>query len=197
MQITVSGKKIEVGESLREYITNNLEKSVTKYFERAIHGGVVLSKEGSKFVADIHINEGTKTGISIKSKGDADGAHAAFDIAVDRVAKQLRRYKRRITGHRHGESNKILTATKYTLLSDNEAAEEEITHDDSPVIIAETPEFIETIGVNDAVMRLELGSLNALMFVNKKNNNINVIYKRDDGNIVWVDPKNNSGQIAS
>lgn len=190
MQIAVSGKQIDIGEALQTYVKGELPRSVTKYFEAAVGGKVVFSKEGPLFRADIVVNEGTGLNFVIKADATATDIYAAFDGALERVDKQLRRYKRRIKNHKRpeiAENGFDYLATKYTLASLGE--EDEAPEDDNPIIVAEKPEKIEKLSVSDAVMKMDLENLSALMFVNLKNGNLNVVYRRADGNISWVDPQ--------
>lgn len=192
MQITVSGKHLEIGTALQEYVVAELESVVTKYFEHAISADVVFSKERHLFKSDIIVNEGTGTNILIKGSANDDDVYSAFDLCSAKIEKQLRRYKRRIKDHHKTRLDKdnieMLPATKYILSSDvdsNEGESEEF--NDAPLIIAEKPTEIETLTVSDAVMRMDLGQLPALMFINKKSGSINVVYRREDGNISWID----------
>ena len=184
MKITVSGKQLKVGASLQEYINEELESSVTKYFENAISADVFFSKETHNFVADIVVNEGTGNHIFYKSQAKDDNIYAAFDKALERIDKQLRRYKRKIKDHHKqsvGDATAYMAATKSVISDDGQEME-----DDNPVIIAEKQTSIETLTVADAVMRMNLANLPALMFINKKSGNHDVVYRRADGNISWV-----------
>lgn len=186
MQINVSGHQVDVGDSLREHAEERLERSVTKYFEHAIFADVVFSKEAHLFVADIHVNEGIKGGIMIKAQGKSEDSYAAFDEAAERIESQLRRYKTRITSHKGAPSTReAIDAVKYVIKSDETEEEAE----ENPIIIAENEAHIETLTVGEAVMRMDLASLPALLFINSANARLNVVYKRKDGNISWVDPK--------
>ncbi len=190
MQISVSGQQIDVGASLREHVEERLEREVSKYFEQAIDARVVFTKEAHLFVADIIVNEGTGTGIVIKGNGKAGDIYAAFDQASERIEKQLRRYKRRIKDHHKanpaemGDAVQPVSGTKYIFSDEGEESAEA---EDNPIIIAEKPMQIERLSVSDAVMRMNLANLPALMFINKKSGGISVVYRRDDGNISWVD----------
>lgn len=188
MQIRISGKQIDVGSALQEYAEDRLDKIVTKYFENAIDGDIVFSKERHLFKVDIHVNEGTRGGIVIKATGSADDGYAAFDAASDKIERQLRRYKRKIKSHKGTRSadEVFLNATKYII----EVNEDDEAHegDDAGTIIAEKTADIDTLTVSEAVMKMDLASLPALLFINSANGRINVVYKRVDGNISWVDP---------
>ena len=185
MKITVAGKQLKVGAALKQYIDENLESSIKKYFENAISADVTFSKETHMFVTDIVVNEGTGNQIFYKSQAKEDNIFASFDKALDRMEKQLRRYKRRIKDHhKQGLKDTALTATKYVIQDDGQDVEDE---EDNPLIIAEKQTAIERLSVADAVMRMNLANLPALMFINTKTENYNVVYKREDGNISWVE----------
>jgi ribosomal subunit interface protein len=188
MKIIISGKHLEVGASLQAHIEKRLEDVVSKYLGRVVNLDVVIAREAHRFRADVNGNTGTSTGVIIKSSGVSEDVYAAFDVAAERVETQLRRYKRRLTNHhKHTDAAPApvsLKAKKYVLESHEEEA-----NDDSPVIIAEKPTDIETLTVSAAVMKMDLADLPALMFFNSANGRINVVYKRADGNISWVDPE--------
>ncbi len=184
MKVTVSGKNMNVGESLRQYAEDELQIKVTKYFERAIEAHIVFHKESHLFCTDITVNEGTGNQSIIKGQGKADDVYAAFDQAADRIEKQLRRYKRKLKNHNGNAKEELIEATKYVLSNDGQEVSDE---EDNPLIIAEKHMTIESLTVSDAVMRMDLAGLPALMFVNKKTNKLNLVYHRVDGNITWVE----------
>ena len=191
MQISVSGKHIDVGEALSEHIESELQDSVKKYFENAISANVILSKGKYNFNASITVNDGTGIHQLLKSSGEGGDAYASFDQALIRMEKQLRRYKRKIKNHHKDKLEKTvegadIIGTKY-VLSSLEADEDKNVENDSPLIIAEKPAQIETLSVSDAVMRMDLGELPAVMFINRKSGAVNVVYRREDGNISWID----------
>lgn len=190
MQIKVSGKQVDVGDALRTHVEERLSAGVPKYLDRVTLCDVVISREAHQFRADIVLNTGTHSHLVVKGRGDAVNAHAAFDAAAEKIEKQLRRYKRRLTDH-HKSERDVSTlaategrATKYVLAN---RAEEE-SNDDAPLIIAEKATSVESLTVSEAVMRMDLADLPALMFYNKANGRLNTVYRRADGNISWVDP---------
>lgn len=198
MKILVSGKHLEIGESLHNHIHKRLEDVLNKYLGRVININVVLTKDAHHhYKTDINGNTGTSSGVTIKSSGVSEDVYACFDIAADKIEKQLRRYKRRLTNHHKAhvparELPSVVTAKKYVLKD-----HEEEHHDDAPIIIAEKPTEIETLTVSAAVMKMDLAELPALMFFNSANGRLNVVYKRADGNISWVDPEGKSLKNAS
>ena len=150
---------------------------------------VIVSKEAHLFGVKIHANPGTTSNIVIKSSGESPDIYAAFDTAADKVEKQLRRYKRRITNHHKTVDADVIdfSAMQYTL-DPSKNDEEESSESAAPLVIAETQMDISTLTVSEAVMRMDLAELPVLMFTNGANGKLNVIYRREDGNIAWVDP---------
>ena len=188
MEISVSGKHVDVGESFRTYAEDQLTDSVKKYFEQAIDAHVTVSREGSAMHVDISVHPGPR-GLVVQGRGQAAEAYPAFDTALERIAKQLRRYKRRLVDdHRRRAANEddLLPAQQYVIQSDD--SEDEIQSDAQPVIVAEMQTDIATLSVSEAVMRMDLADLPVLMFRNSKTNTLSVVYHRRDGNIGWIDP---------
>lgn len=150
---------------------------------------MVVSKEAHhQFRVDIHGNTGTHSGITLKSQGGASEIYAAFDDAATKAEKQLRRYKRRLKSHHAGEKEaRAFSARKYVLQTESHDAELE--EKGAPAVIAEKSTNIERLSVSDAVMKMDLADLPALMFFNAGNGRLNVVYRRVDGNISWVDPE--------
>jgi ribosomal subunit interface protein len=188
MKISISGKHLRVGPNLQQHVKDSLEEGISKYFENAISADVHFSKEHLLFVVDIMVNEGTGTQVVIKAQAKEDEIYAAFDKSCERIEKQLRRYKRKLKNH-HGKLGISeafnLTGTKYVI---SDQGQEDIEgEDDNPLIIAEKQTQIDRLSVSDAVMRMNLANLPALMFINSKTNHVNIVYKRLDGNISWVD----------
>jgi ribosomal subunit interface protein len=192
MQISVSGKGVEVGESLRTHMEQQIDEHVKKYIDRVTQMHAVVSREAHLFRVDITGNLGTHAGMVVRGRGEAPDVYAAFDEALQRVSKQLRRYKRKITNHHKGDAppvSRLVRGMKYVLPP--EAGEQD--DDKNPgVIIAEKPTDIETLTVSEAVMKMDLQDLPALMFFNSAHGGINVVYRRTDGNISWVDPQENA-----
>lgn len=189
MQISVSGKGVDVGESLRTHIEGQIEEHVKKYIDRVTSVQVVVSREAHLFRVDIVGNLGTHSGIVIRSRGLLEDVYAAFDEALERMSKQLRRYKRKLTNHHKNDSLPtpiIMKSKKYTLKP--EVGEQE-DNKHAGLVIAEQHTDIETLTVSEAVMKMDLQDLPALMFFNSAHGRLNVVYRRNDGNISWVDPE--------
>ncbi len=194
MQLNISGRHVDLGESFRTHAEARLKEGVNKYLERVTKVEVVVSKESHLFRVDIHGNTGTHAHMMVNSKGTSTDVYAAFDQAAERLEKQLRRYKRRLTNHHVGQDARTLDdsgisvrAKKYVLKPEDD--NRELEDEGAPVVIAEKPTEIETLTVSQAVMKMDLTDLPALLFVNSAHGRINVIYRRVDGNISWVDPE--------
>lgn len=188
MEIRVSGHQIETGEALRAHVDTRLNGIAEKFFARAISAQVTFGKGpyDHSFTCDVvaHVPQG----VVLKGHGAAADAHAAFDQAADRIEKQLRRYKRRLKD-RHAQSShaEAIDATEagYTVF----AAADEEEPADHPPIVAETRVDIPSSSVSDAVMLLDLRNTNALMFRNSGTGDFNMVYRRGDGTIGWVEPE--------
>lgn len=191
MQISVSGKGVDVGEALRTHIEEQIEEHVKKYIDRVTSVHVVISREAHLFRVDISGNLGTHAGLVIKSRGQLEDVYAAFDEALEKMSTQLRRYKRKLTNHHKSGDVPIAEAPrvsgkKYTLKPET-GEQEDNAH--TGLVIAEKPTDIETMTVSEAVMKMDLQDLPALMFFNSAHGHLNVVYRRIDGNISWVDPE--------
>lgn len=183
MQLTVKGKHLDVGDSLRAHVQEQLTHTAKKYFRDPIEATVIFSKEKNhSYRADISIHVGG--GIVLQAQHEADDPYPAFDIAAQHAAKQLGRFKDKLRDHRKTEPEQ-LSALYTTLKSENENEAEGGTE---PAVIAEMTTPVLTLAVADAVMRLELGNMPALMFKNPKHGGLNMVYRRKDGNIGWIDP---------
>ena len=190
MDISVRGKNLDVGDALRTHAEGHLGNVVGKYFNHAIDATVVFSREGQSMSTDISVHPGPR-GLVVQSSAEAADAYAAFDGALERVGKQLRRYTRRLANHHKARPQDTLAAQQYVIQPDDE--NEEIPEDAQPAIIAEMETHVATLTVSEAVMRMDLGDLPVVMFTNSANGVLNVVYRRADGNIGWIDPANATG----
>jgi len=188
MDIRVSGHQVDTGAALQEHASDRLENIVDKHFSRALSSTVTFGKApASGFAADIvlHVNHG----LILKSHGQAQDAHLAFDQAADKIEKQLRRYKRRLKD-RHEQAAHAVKEEEaaYTIFASEEVETEDEVTEDSPPIIAETRIDVPEVSVSDAVMLLDLRHTNALFFKNAGTGRHNMVYRREDGSIGWVEP---------
>ena len=193
MQLSVKGKQIDVGDALRTHVETQLKDITSKYFSETLDAQVTFSREAHLFRADIMVHAGR--GILLQSFASANEPYPAFDQAAGRIAHRLRRYKNKIKHHHHESvrQDEAMMAKTFVLHGEEHNREEEA--NDNPVVVAEMTTSIETLTVSEAVMRMDLGDLPALMFRNRANNGLNMIYRRTDGHIGWIDPTH--GQTAA
>lgn len=190
MKVVVTGKQLDVGDALRSHVEETLNNAVKKYFSQTIEAHVTFSKEAHLFKADcaVHIGQG----MNLQSQGEAVDVYAAFDSSVEKLEKRLRRYKRRLTNHHKSKNNHgaSLEAASYVLAAEDEA--HEAPEDFHPLVIAEMKMDIPEATVGEAVMRMDLADASTLMFRNRAHGGLNVVYRRADGNIGWIDPQSTS-----
>ena len=196
MQLTVTGKQTEIGAALRHHVEASLGAILGKYFKTAIEAHAVVSKEAHLSCAEISIHIGR--GIVVNAHAAASDAYAAFDAAAERLAKQLRRYKRRLRDH-HAKGREPAGASEramdYVLapIGDDEGAEGAEAETDgvngAPAVIAEMITELPSLTVGEAAMRMDLAEAPVLLFRNRSHGELNLVYRRADGNIGWVDPE--------
>ena len=200
MQLSVTGKQTEIGEALRRHIEGSLGSILEKYFKTAIEAHVIVSKEAHLSRAEISIHIGR--GIVVNARASASEAYLAFDAAAERLAKQLRRYKRRLRDH-HAKGREPAgvseRAMDYVLAPVEEeeaevaAAEGDETETDgangAPAVIAEMSTELPSLTVGEAAMRIDLAEAPVLLFRNRSHGELNLVYRRSDGNIGWIDPE--------
>ena len=191
MQITVSGKQVELSDALRVRVAEQLGLITGKYFDHAQEASVTFSRARSFFTCDINVHAGR--GLTLRGEGEAGDAHSAFDDAAEHIAKRLRRYRRRVNEHARDIANRARpeAARQYVLRQDEDAAPAGQTGSEPPAyatVIAESPAEINVLSVGEAVMRMDLADQQVLMFRNSATSELNVVYRRSDGNIGWIDP---------
>ena len=189
MDIRVSGHQVDTGDALRQHVEERLTAIVNKYFARAISAHVTFGKgpHDHNFLCDILVY--VTNGVVLKGGGRSADAHPAFDEAAEKIEKQLRRYTRRLKEH-HGLSSaeaieELAADASYTVFATGEEEEPA----DNPPIVAETRVDIPEASVSDAVMQLDLRNTNALLFRNRGTGTFNMVYRRGDGTIGWVEPQ--------
>jgi ribosomal subunit interface protein len=189
MQLSVSGKHIDVGDALRGHVSATLATTVERYFGSAIEAKASFARERHLFRADISVH--VARGLMVQCHSEAPDAYAAFDGAVERLETRLQRYKGRLIGRRKGRvpaEEPLETAQHYVLAADAAEVAEDPEHG-RPAIVAELASEIAVLTLSEAVMRLDLGDLPILMFRNRTQGRLNVVYRRADGTIGWVDPQ--------
>jgi ribosomal subunit interface protein len=189
MHVTVKGKQIEVGDALRGHVESALTAAVSKYFSNPLESQIVFTREAHLFRADVSVHVGRS--ILVQGQATAADAYAAGDAAIEHVSKRLRRYKRRLRDHHKDRDAKLeaLTAASYVLA--DAAVDEDHASDGSeaPVVVAEMTTEILTLSVGEAAMRLDLGDQPALLFRHAAHGGLNLVYRRPDGAIGWIDPQ--------
>ena len=191
MNIQVNGKQIDIGDSLRNHTAEKTVELISKYSNSATDISVTFAKDRYEYqcVISLHLS----TGINAQSRGKATDIYECFENSLDKIGKQLRRYKRRLKNH-HFERNEpieFFNASSYVISNNDKDSEADAFEKESlkPLIIAEMQTKIPKISVGEAVMQMELSSSNMLIFRNSSHDKINVVHLREDGNIGWVDPE--------
>lgn len=184
MSVRVSGKHMEIGESFRTRIEDQVSGAVQKYFDGGFSSHVIVEKSGSRFQADCKIH--LDTGVVLHATGEAQDPQPAFDAAAERLEKRLRRYKRRLKDH-HAHSQPSHAELAYAVVGSGDDEADEVPDDYAPAIIAESTKQLVTMSVANAVMALDMTDERILMFRNAGNDALNVVYRRNDGNIGWID----------
>jgi ribosome hibernation promoting factor len=192
MQITVSGKQLDLSDALCFRVSAHLENIATKYFGHAQEADVTFSRARSFFTCDINLHAGR--GLRLRGEGEALDANTAFDDAAEHIAKRLRRYRRRVNEHARDLANRERPeeARQFVLEraeTDGEADDGNGAAADGMVatVIAEQPAEISLLSVDEAVMRMDLADQPLLMFRNRTSSALNVVYRRSDGNIGWIE----------
>ena len=187
MEVRVAGHQVDTGEALQEHATSRMEEISEKYFSRAIAANVTFGRgPNNDYTCDILAP--VAQGVVLKASHKAPEAPMAFNGAADRIEKQLRRYVKRLREHK-ADPEPYVENAGYTVFASPPAEEEEAP--ENPAIIAETRADIPDASVSDAVMLMDLRNTNALMFRNSASGAFNMIYRREDGNIGWVEPQAN------
>jgi len=198
MELSVKGQHVDVGDALRAHVEEKLEALKQKYFNRVTDVAVTFSREGHHLFRS-HVVFHVGRGVKVQATGDNEDAYAAFDEAATKVSKQLSRYKNRLRDH-HDRLEKtpetsFLSARDYILKTegvdlsaDDSDAPEAPAGQDDHIIVAEATTAIQSMSVSEAVMRMDLAEQDFMLFKNPKSDELNIVYRRSDGNIGWIDP---------
>jgi len=188
MRYQISGKHIDVGEALQSHVQTELGQVLAKYAGRPTDAHVIFSKEAYEYVCEaiVHLS----TGLNSQAKAHATEIYAAFDQCAEKMDKQLRRYKRRLKDHHKDRAEPVEQSdgSAYILAGSENSDEDAEPETLQPMIIAETGTRIPSISVGEAVMQMELAGAPLLVFRNEGSDRVNVVYRREDGNIGWIDP---------
>ncbi|KGJ08165.1 ribosome-associated translation inhibitor RaiA [Paracoccus versutus] len=190
MRYQISGKQIDVGDALSTHVKTELGATVEKYSQRPTDATVIFSRNAHEFICDavVHLS----TGLTAQAKGGATDIYAAFEQCRERMDKQLRRYKRRLKDHYKDRTQPVEfeQAGMYVLAAGEDDEWETQADGVQPMIIAEMETRVPTLSVGEAVMQMELAGSPLLVFRNEKHGGVNVVHRRDDGNVGWIDPRN-------
>ncbi len=186
MALRVSGKNLDIGEALRSQVQDRMAGALSKFFDGGYTGHVTVTRDGTGFRTDCVLH--LASGMTLEASGAAQDAYSSFDETAGRIEKRLRRYKQRLKDHPsspHGRGSGLEAAYAVFEAPTDESVEQEGYH---PVVIAETSKPLHRMAVSDAVMQLDLTGAAALVFIHSSTGRINVVYRRGDGAIGWVDP---------
>ena len=190
MRYKVSGIHIDVGDALTQHVETELGEVERKYAERPTDANIIFSKDATEFVceATVHLS----TGLTSQAKSHAFDIYESFEKCCNKIEKQMRRYKRRLKDHHKDRETPVdsLLASSYVLASSDDHSEEAEPETLQPIIVAEMETNIKSLSVGEAVMQMELNNAPVLVFKYERNDGLNVVYKREDGNIGWIDPTN-------
>jgi len=191
MQLSIKGRQIDVGDAFRVHAEDSLTTIFDKYFGDAIESSVTVSRAGPLFrvVVSSHVGRG----LQVESSAEAADVYPAFDAAAERLSKRLRRYKRRLRDHHHARP--VEPAASYVIA--DFAEEEEVSADYNPTIIAEETTELATLTVGGAVVALDLSDAPVVVFRHAAHGGINVVYRRGDGHIGWIDPSRSESESSS
>ncbi|MBL8699654.1 MAG: ribosome-associated translation inhibitor RaiA [Alphaproteobacteria bacterium] len=189
MQLSVSGKHLDVGEALRSHVETALAGAVERHFGQAIEGKVTFAKSRHRFRADISVHPAR--GMLVQSHGEADDAYAAFDGAIQRLETRLQRYKGRLVERRkaaESDTGVLAEAQTYTVTDKpgDDGGAEDRAHG-SPAIVAETIQTVATLSLREAVIQMDLADTDVLLFRNRSHGGYGVVHRRADGSIGWID----------
>ena len=192
MQIKVSGKQVDLSDALRVRVSDHLDLIAGKYFDHALEATVTFGRARSFFTCDINMHAGR--GLMLRGEGEAADANGAFDDAAEHIGKRLRRYRRRVNEHARDAAgrDRPQAAREYVLRQeDGEAPDGHgggVEASTYATVVAENPSEILRLSVSDAVMRMDLAYKPVMLFRNSTNGELNVVYRRSDGHIGWIDP---------
>lgn len=194
--LRVSGRGVDLGEALRTRVEERISAALAKYFDGAYHGHVTVARDGAAYRTDCVLH--LPSGITLEASGTAHDAHASFDQTAERIEKRLRRYKHRLKAHPNGHAKEVgldgglpgslpgREAVMEAAYSVFEAPEED--PGEPPPIIAESTRTLHRRTVSEAVVELDLTGVPVLVFVHAGTERVNVVYRRGDGAIGWIDP---------
>lgn len=188
MGLRISGKHMDIGDAFKIRIEDRIEEALSKYFHRGADGHVTVEKSGAGFTTDCMLH--LSSGVVLQATGEAQDPQASFDAAAERIEKRLRRYKRRLKSHHSNGAASRDEEFAYRVLEavPDVAEDEDLPEDYAPIVIAETSMKLPTLPVASAVLQLDLQDNPVYVFRNAGSGDVNLVYRRADGNIGWIDP---------
>jgi ribosomal subunit interface protein len=190
MPLRVSGKNLDIGESLRTHVLEKVQTMIARYFDGKVTGHVVISPEGSAYRSDCSLH--LSSGMNLQSEGRAHEPYASFEQAADKIERRLRRYKKRLKEHANGPAAPTrageLEVANFVIESPTDDVVES-TADYSPVVVAEGAQPLKTMSVASAVSELDLTGAPVVLFQHATSSRLNIVYRRRDGAIGWLDPR--------
>jgi len=186
MQLNITGKQIDIGSALRAHVEQRMANAVSKYFDRTVDGAVTFTRDGFEYRADCALH--LASGLHLHAQARSSDIYASFDMAAERLEKRLRRYKSRLRDHHNGSRGAYPSspAREQVFAAEDENGAEPASL--SPMVVSESMLELRTLTVGEAVMQLDLTDKPAVVFRNSAHGEINVVYRRADGNIGWIDP---------
>lgn len=185
MSIQITGRHIDISDSFRESVESGLEELSSKHNIKPVETSITLTKQGSQFAANIHAH--ISRGLNLRSRGEGGDAYSCFQNALDKLRTRVRRHKNWVDDHHKHHDVHFEEVSAYVMNAETPLNGSVDQKELAPAIIAETKTDIPTLSVGDAVTRFDLSDEGAYVFRNVKNNVINVVYRRSDGNIGWID----------
>jgi len=181
---------MDVGETLSERISDGLEAAVRKYFDRSFDASVTVEKRGHEVVVECNVH--LPSGIVLQSSGQASDPYVSLEDSLEKMEKRVRRYHRKLKDHNKQRPFPSEPATAFIIRSAEDGTDEKDDIGEASLIIAESASDVKTMSVSEAVLQLEVSEATAVLFRNVKHAGLNMVYRRDDGNIGWVDPAGHS-----
>ncbi|PCJ70473.1 MAG: ribosomal subunit interface protein [Rhodobiaceae bacterium] len=191
MQVQVTGIHLDVGDALRAHVLEQFAASVGKYFDQPVDGSVTFTKDGQGYRADCSVH--LSSGMTLQTQDQSGDVYASFDSAVEKLEKRLRRYKRRLKNHHNTPKSELpaMDVSSFVLAPADKEKEDEVAITDTPVIVAEGTTAVPVLSVSDAVMQLDISDAPFVMFRGREGG-LNIVYRRADGNIGWIDATSDS-----
>jgi len=187
MTLRVSGKNLDIGEALRQHVLEKVQATVARYFSGSVGGHVVVTREGSGYRSDCTLR--LSSGVSLHAEGRAHEPYLCFEHAADKIERRLRRYKTRLKGHAGASGASERGQVANYLIEQPHEEEEEPAGGFNPVVVAEGTEDLKSLSVASAVAELDLTGAPVVVFQHAGSGRVNVVYRRRDGAIGWLDPQ--------